>query len=63
MGRDLEIWYITQSCRTAVAIRCKDGVVFGVEKLVISKMLEPGSNRRIMAVDRHVGAVSLLRDT
>eukprot|EP00850_Spirogloea_muscicola_P017234 SM000146S00954 [mRNA] locus=s146:121896:124517:+ [translate_table: standard] len=40
---------------TAVAIRCKDGVVMGVEKLVISKMLVEGSNRRIHAADRHVG--------
>lgn len=43
--------------RTAVGIRCKDGVVLGVEKLVISKMLEPGSNKRINTIDRHAGVV------
>jgi len=40
---------------TAVGIKVKDGVVLGVEKLIISKMLEPGSNRRINSVDKHVG--------
>ncbi|GBG70095.1 hypothetical protein CBR_g5726 [Chara braunii] len=40
---------------TAVGIRCKDGIVMGVEKLVISKMLVAGSNRRIHSVDRHAG--------
>lgn len=43
---------------TAVGLRCKDGVVFGVEKLVTSKLYEQGSNKRIFTVDRHVGMVS-----
>lgn len=42
---------------TAIGIRCKDGVVFGVEKLVLSKLYEEGSNKRIFNVDRHVGMV------
>jgi len=40
---------------TAVGVKVKDGVVLGVEKLVISKMLEPGSNKRISSIDRHCG--------
>eukprot|EP00271_Cylindrocystis_brebissonii_P014592 TRINITY_DN35990_c0_g1_i1.p1 TRINITY_DN35990_c0_g1~~TRINITY_DN35990_c0_g1_i1.p1 ORF type:complete len:252 (+),score=47.98 TRINITY_DN35990_c0_g1_i1:143-898(+) len=40
---------------TGIGIRCKDGIVMGVEKLIVSKMLVEGSNRRIHAVDRHVG--------
>jgi len=40
---------------TAAGIRCKDGVVLAVEKLVVSKMLVGGSNRRIAPVDRHAG--------
>lgn len=43
---------------TAVGIRCKDGVVLGVEKLVLSKMMVAGSNRRIEAVDRHAGVAT-----
>ncbi|KAB0342377.1 hypothetical protein FD754_019303, partial [Muntiacus muntjak] len=38
-----------------IGIRCKDGVVFGVEKLVLSKLYEEGSNKRLFNVDRHVG--------
>lgn len=40
---------------TVVGIKCKDGVVLGAEKTIISKMLEEGSNRRTYAVDRHAG--------
>lgn len=46
------------ACSTAIAIRCKDGVVFGVEKLVLSKLYEEGSNKRIFNIDRHVGMVT-----
>jgi 20S proteasome subunit alpha 7 len=42
---------------TAIGLRCKDGVVLAVEKLVQSKLLVPGSNRRILSVDRHTGMV------
>lgn len=45
-------------CSTAIAIRCRDGVVFGVEKLVLSKLYEDGSNKRIFNVDKHVGMVT-----
>lgn len=46
------------SCRTAIGLRVKDGVVLAVEKLVTSKLLLPGANRRIQTVDRHMGVVS-----
>lgn len=42
---------------TAIGVRCKDGIVFGVEKLIMSKMLVAGSGRRIATIDEHVGAV------
>jgi len=38
-----------------VGIRCVDGVVLGVEKLINSKMLVESSNRQIMNVDYHCG--------
>lgn len=43
------------SSGTSIGIKCKDGVVVGVEKLVLSKMLVAGSNRRVYPVDRHAG--------
>lgn len=46
--------------RTAIGIRVKDGVVLAVEKLIQSKLLVPGANRRIQNVDRHVGIVRRL---
>lgn len=45
--------------RTAIGLRVKDGVVLAVEKVVHSKLLVPGANRRIQTVDRHIGLVGL----
>ncbi len=45
--------------RTAIGLRVKDGVVLAVEKLVHSKLLVPGANRRIQTIDRHIGLVRL----
>lgn len=44
---------------TAVGIRCKDGVVLAVEKIISSKLLKPGANKRIATVDRNIGVVGL----
>lgn len=44
---------------TAIGIRCKDGVVLAVEKIITSKLLKPGANKKIATVDRHVGIVSV----
>ena len=56
VSRVLMVWFFYS---TAIAVRCKDGVVFGVEKLVLSKLYEEGSNKRIFNVDKHVGMVPL----
>ncbi|KAJ7541643.1 hypothetical protein O6H91_10G068300 [Diphasiastrum complanatum] len=55
-GRVFQVEYAAKAVDnsgTVVGIKCKDGVVFGVEKLIVSKMLLEGSNRRIHAVQRH----------
>lgn len=44
---------------TAIGLRVKDGIVLAVEKLVQSKLLVPGANKRIATVDLHAGVVSL----
>jgi 20S proteasome subunit alpha 7 len=36
---------------------CKDGVVLGVEKIVTSKLYEPGVNKRLFIIDKHIGMV------
>ncbi|KAL5410947.1 hypothetical protein PMIN06_009194 [Paraphaeosphaeria minitans] len=43
---------------TAVGIRCKDGIVLALEKLVTSKLLKSAANKRIATVDRNMGIVS-----
>lgn len=34
-------------------------MVFGVEKLVLSKLYEYGANKRIMHIDNHIGMVGV----
>jgi len=57
-GRVFQVEYAQKAIEnsgTAVGLRGKDGVVFSVEKLVTSKLYEPGANRRLFSVDRHIG--------
>ncbi|KDQ64727.1 hypothetical protein JAAARDRAFT_202025 [Jaapia argillacea MUCL 33604] len=57
-GRIFQVEYANKAVEnsgTAIGLRCKDGVVIAVEKLVHSKLLVPGANRRIQTVDRHIG--------
>ena len=57
-GRVFQIEYAAKAVEnsgTAVGIRCKDGVVMGVEKPKLSKMLVEGSNRRVFTIDKQSG--------
>lgn len=40
---------------TVIGLRAKDGVVLAAEKLIMSKLHEAGTNRRIFNIDKHVG--------
>jgi len=57
-GRVFQVEYANKAVEksgTALGIRCRDGVVLGVEKPILSKMLVESSNRRILTVDLHAG--------
>jgi len=57
-GRVFQVEYATKAVEnsgTAIGVKVKDGVVLGVEKLIISKMLVEGSNKKIHSGDLHVG--------
>jgi len=57
-GRVFQVEYAgkaVENSGTAVAICCKDGVIFAVEKFLLSKMLVPGTNKRIFPVSRKSG--------
>ncbi|TEB35529.1 20S proteasome subunit [Coprinellus micaceus] len=57
-GRIFQVEYAgkaVENSGTAIGLKCKDGVVFAVEKLVHSKLLVPHANRRIQTIDRHIG--------
>ncbi|KAL1918700.1 uncharacterized protein VTP21DRAFT_2722 [Calcarisporiella thermophila] len=57
-GRVFQVEYAgkaVENSGTAIGLRVKDGVVLAVEKIVQSKLLVPGANRRIQNVDTHIG--------
>ncbi|SGZ31849.1 BQ5605_C042g12019 [Microbotryum silenes-dioicae] len=60
-GRIFQVEYANKAVEnsgTAIGLRCKDGVVLAVEKLVTSKLLVPGANKRIATVDSHAGVAT-----
>jgi 20S proteasome subunit alpha 7 len=40
-----------------VGVRCKNGIVLGTEKIVVSKMLVGGTDKRIFSISQKAGAV------
>lgn len=59
-GRNFQVEYAVKAVEngaTSIGIKCQDGVVFAVEKLVTSKLLVPNRNRKIQTIDRHIGCV------
>ncbi|KAL2072771.1 hypothetical protein VTL71DRAFT_12114 [Oculimacula yallundae] len=60
-GRNFQVEYAVKAVEnggTSIGIRCKDGVILAVEKVITSKLLKAGANKRIATIDRHMGAVS-----
>ncbi|GAA5860900.1 hypothetical protein JCM3774_003180 [Rhodotorula dairenensis] len=60
-GRIFQVEYANKAvdnAGTVIGLRCKDGIVLAVEKLVQSKLLVPGANRRIATVDLHAGVAT-----
>ncbi|KAI9724405.1 MAG: hypothetical protein M1812_000473 [Candelaria pacifica] len=60
-GRNFQAEYAVKAVEsggTAIGIRCAGGVVLAVEKIITSKLLKPGANKRITTVDRNIGIVS-----
>jgi len=59
-GRIFQVEYAgkaVENGETIIGVLCKDGVILGSEKLMVSKMLVEGTNRRIFNVAEHVGIV------
>jgi 20S proteasome subunit alpha 7 len=57
-GKIYQVEYATKAVETSetiVGIKCKDGIILGAEKLLVSRLLIDGTNRRIHNVDTHIG--------
>ncbi|KAG0692760.1 Proteasome subunit alpha type-3 [Chionoecetes opilio] len=60
-GRVFQVEYAQKAVEnsgTALGLRCKDGIVFAVEKIITSKLYERGANKRIFSIDTHAGVAS-----
>ncbi|KAI9782286.1 MAG: hypothetical protein M1816_001948 [Peltula sp. TS41687] len=60
-GRNFQVEYAVKAVEnggTAIGIRCSNGVVLAVEKIITSKLLKTNANHRISTVDRNIGVVS-----
>jgi len=59
-GRVFQVEYAGKAVENSGAVlglKCSDGVVIGVEKLIQSKLLVEGSSQRVYTVDRRAGIV------
>ncbi|XP_039293316.1 proteasome subunit alpha type-3 isoform X2 [Nilaparvata lugens] len=57
-GRVFQVEYAQKAVEiggTAIGLRGKDGVVLAVEKIVTSKLYEPGSGKKIFHIDEGIG--------
>lgn len=59
-GRNFQVEYASKAVEnggTSIGLKCADGVVLAVEKIVSSKLLVPNKNNRIQTVGKHIGVV------
>jgi 20S proteasome subunit alpha 7 len=40
-----------------MGVVCKDGIILGTEKIVVSKMMVSGTDKRIYSVTKSIGSV------
>ncbi len=60
-GRLLQVEYAKKTVKqgsTALAIACKDGVVFVADKRVTSKLMVPEAIEKMFRIDDHIGATA-----
>lgn len=60
-GRLLQVEYAKKTVKqgsTALAIACKDGVVFVVDKRITSKLLVPEAIEKMFRIDDHIGVAA-----
>ncbi|MEM3127036.1 MAG: archaeal proteasome endopeptidase complex subunit alpha [Candidatus Woesearchaeota archaeon] len=60
-GRLLQVEYAKKTVRqgsTAIALQCKDGVVFVTDKRLVDKLVVPESVEKIFQIDDHIAATA-----
>ncbi|CDK26542.1 unnamed protein product [Kuraishia capsulata CBS 1993] len=59
-GRNFQVEYASKAVEnagTSVGIKCKDGIVLAVEKILTSKLHVKENYERSLTIDRHIGVV------
>jgi len=57
-GRVFQVEYAMKAVEnsgTIIGLKGNDGIVLAAEKLILSKLHEPGTNQRIFNIDKHIG--------
>ncbi|CAG9838385.1 unnamed protein product [Diabrotica balteata] len=57
-GRVFQVEYAMKAVEnsgTVIGLRGTDGIVLAAEKLIMSKLHEPSTNKRIFNIDKHIG--------
>lgn len=60
-GRLFQVQYAQEAVKrgkTAIGIKCEDGIVLLVERKVTSRLIEPRSIEKIFQIDDHIGAAT-----
>ncbi len=60
-GRLLQVEYAKKTVKqgsTALALACKDGVVFVTDKRITSKLIVPEAIEKLFRIDEHIGATA-----
>lgn len=47
-------------CSTILGVKCKNGIILGTEKIVVSKMMLAGTDKRVFSINTQTGCVSHL---
>lgn len=59
-GRMFQVEYAdkaVETSNTVVGVQCKDGIILGTEKIVVNKMMVPGTDKRLYSVNINTGSV------
>ena len=59
-GRLFQVEYAekaVENSSTILGVQCKDGIILGTEKVIVNKMMMPGSDKRLYSIALNCGGI------